>query len=249
EVATPFESAKYKLGGSADRASKDGGIYTGLYESGSSLTLMPIDYGDPSLVGYWTFNEGSGATSTDVSGHGNNGAWNGTLGSQWVTGKVGAYAGQFNGTDNKVTSGNITVGTNMTISIWIYKNTSTVQNSFFSNRSGFGQVYFGLYQPMQVFLYNNNGSPPGIFSASNAVQIGQWQYIVATSDGLTIKFFVNGLLIYTTNQTRNASTGAVGIGWDPAIGTEFWDGRIDDVRIYNRVLSAAEILALYNATK
>ena len=197
------------------------------------------DPGNPP-VAQWRFDEGGGPTAYDEAG-----AHNGTItGATFVPGKIGK-ALSFNGTSNKVTAGSITVGTNMTISAWINKNSSTGQKSFFSNRGG-GVVYFGL-TGTQVFLYNSGGSPAGVTSASGSVTIGQWQHIVATSDGTTTKFYVNGVLINTASQTRTASTGSVGIGWDPSIGTEYWDGLIDDVKLYDYVRSADQVMVDYNA--
>src|ERR1022692_1082421 len=58
EVTSVMESAKYQLGGSGDVISGDGGTLASVYEKGSKLGLEPLDYGDPSLVGLWTFAEG-----------------------------------------------------------------------------------------------------------------------------------------------------------------------------------------------
>jgi hypothetical protein len=97
-----MESAKYQLGGSSDVISADGGTLASVYEKGSITGLEPLDYGDPTLVGYWTFDEGSNSIAYDYSGNNATGSWSGTLGSQWTTGKVGPYAGNFNGTNNSV---------------------------------------------------------------------------------------------------------------------------------------------------
>src|ERR1019366_983757 len=68
EVTATMESAKYQLGGSNDVISGDGGTLASVYEKGSVTGLEPLDYGDPTLVGYWTFDEGSGTTAYDSSG-------------------------------------------------------------------------------------------------------------------------------------------------------------------------------------
>ncbi len=208
-----------------------------LYQSGQVTRKMVSNNG---LVGYWPLNEGTGTVAGDMSGNGKTGT---LTGGTWAIGKRGG-ALSFNGTSDKVTGGNITVGTTMTISAWIKKNNSTGQKSFFSNRTGSGRVYLGL-SGTQVFLYDSSATPSPIYSGSGSAQIGQWQHIVATNDGSTTVFYVNGVQVTSTSQVRTASTGAFGIGWDPSITTEYWDGLIDDVRVYSRVLSASEVLALY----
>ncbi len=94
-------SAKNKMGGSSDKASKDGGSYPELYEVGSNLKLLPVSR-DPSLVGYWSFDEGSGTIAYDRSGKGNNGTlFNGPT---WQTGSNCIKGGclSFDGVDDYV---------------------------------------------------------------------------------------------------------------------------------------------------
>jgi hypothetical protein len=192
------------------------------------------------LAGYWSFNEATGTMAGDSSGNKRAGTLSGGT---WAAGKRGSGL-SFNGTSDKVSGPSITVGASMTISAWIKKTSSTGQKSFFSNRGG-GNVYFGL-SGSQVFLYDNAGSPASIVSGSGAVQFGQWQHVVATSNGSTITFYVNGVQVYQTSQARSASTGTFGIGWDPNIASEYWNGSIDEVRLYSRALTAAEVAGLYS---
>ncbi|HEY6021773.1 MAG TPA: LamG domain-containing protein, partial [Candidatus Paceibacterota bacterium] len=217
------------------------GLALPLFAHAATINPPPNNLG---LVGYWSFDEGNGSNATDFSGQGHTAT---LTGGTWVSGKLG-NALSFNGTSDKVTGGSFTVGTNMTISAWVYKNTSTAQRSFFSNRGANGKVYFGLYGT-QIFLFDNGGSPNSFKSNTGVVSIGKWQHIVVTSDGSTSTFYINGIFATSTTQTRTASTGAsFGIGWDPSLLTEFWDGKIDEVRVYSRTLSAAEVSALYQTS-
>ncbi|HAJ80127.1 MAG TPA: hypothetical protein DCO75_10180 [Fibrobacteres bacterium] len=86
---------------------------------------------------------------------------------------------------------------------------------------------------------------------TTAVLINNWYHFVGTYDGTTQKSYVNGNLINSQNATlsysdldrvligasKQTSTGAL---------TQFWSGKIDDIRIYSRALSSTEILALYH---
>src|SRR4030042_5775961 len=91
-----LESGKYRNSSASNQ------YLPGIVKIGTDLNLSPIA-NTTGLVGYWKFDEGSGTTATDSSGNGNTGAWNGT-GSRWATGKVGSYAGQFNGIDDHITA-------------------------------------------------------------------------------------------------------------------------------------------------
>lgn len=237
---TPGNSAdslrgSYGNGGAAQAAGTQGAIFI-TYNATPTLGRPANNLG---LVGYWSFDEATSTQATDFSGNGKNAT---LTGGTWIPGKRG-NALNFNGSSDQVTGPSITVGTSMTISGWVRKTSSTGQKSFFSNRST-GSVYVGL-SGTQVFLYDNNGSPASILSPSGSVQIGQWQHVAVSSDGSTITMYVNGLQVYQTSQTRSASTGNFGIGWDPSIATEFWDGAIDEVRVYSRALSPSEVQNLY----
>ena len=76
------------------------------------------DAADPNLVGYWTFDEGSGTIASDYSGHGNDGTIEG--GPQWVAGKVGG-ALKFDGDDDQITLKDpLTVGSSSnTVAAWV----------------------------------------------------------------------------------------------------------------------------------
>ena len=105
EVTAAMESQKYKLGGSNDIIGPDGATLSTIYAKGSNLSLEPLDYGDTSLVGLWSFNEGMGSSTYDWSGNGNTGTWNGTptgTSGYYSPGKIGPWAGAFDGSTNYV---------------------------------------------------------------------------------------------------------------------------------------------------
>ena len=79
------------------------------------------------------------------------------------------------------------------------------------------------------------GAPP-------ALSVGTWTHLAVTYDGATLRVYRNGAQSASKAGTGSiqTSTGALRIGGNLVWG-EFTDGRIDEVRVYNRVLSAAEI--------
>ena len=248
EVTSAMESSKYKLGGSNDVISSDGGPLASVYEKGSKLGLEPLDYGDTSLVGYWTFDEGTGTVAYDYSGSNHAGTWKGTPagndGTYYAGGKVGSYAGYFDGSTNYVTTNYTPSGNVMTISAWIYV---PYVNST--------ERHLAEYSPLQIYLYTNNtlhfyGGAGLTISASSSISTGTWHYVdfVGTSVGHFI--YVDGVLASDANNTSplGAPSSKLFIGEYFNSGYT-WSGNIDDVRIYNRALSTAEIQAMYNSQK
>lgn len=126
ELTAPMESSKYKLSGTNDVITNDGGALATVYEKGTLFGLEPVDYGDTSLVGYWTLDEGTGTAAYDYSGYNATGTWNGSAvgtSGYYSSGKVGPYAGAFDGvTTYLANTGNNTgfqLTTNMTLVAWV----------------------------------------------------------------------------------------------------------------------------------
>ena len=262
ELNASIEATKNKLGGSGDLVSRDGGSAPSQYEAGNNLNLSPIESGDSSLVGYWNFEEGPNTTSTDRSGYGNHGTWYGTStqGEHYVAGRVGNYAGYFNGTNDSIGVLNAPLLTTQgTLSAVV-------------NASGWGAQYDSIifkssslgWSGINYVLFRNGGNPYFIGSINNgtnnlggsgpqstSVSLGEWNYLVFTWDGGVARFYVNGTQTSQVNWTYAAgnTSNNMAIGRSDEGSTYAFFGKIDDIRIYDRALSAAEVLSLYNATK
>ncbi len=112
ETTAAMESQKYQIGGSNDVISGDGGSLASVYEKGSKLGLEPLDYGDPTLVGYWPLDEGTGMVAYDESGNNNNGMWNGTeagTSGYYSPGNGKSWVGYFDGSTDYVNIGTSSV--------------------------------------------------------------------------------------------------------------------------------------------
>jgi prepilin-type N-terminal cleavage/methylation domain-containing protein len=241
EVTAPMESLKYKLGGSNDVITPDGGALASVYEKGSKLGLEPLDYGDSSLVGYWTFDEGSGSTAYDYSGNNATGSWHGTA--VHTTGMVGPYAGSFDGSNNYVNLPAVLDGpSQLTVVAWI--NSASPGGWVFAHGScgaGGYRLNVGLCGASDVFQVDVSG---GEVNQHDTVPSSTWVSYAGTYDGSVVRLYRNGSLMVS-----NGTTGAIrSVGGGSTIG-QYFSGLIDDVRIYNRALSAAEVQALYNAEK
>ncbi len=242
ELATSMESAKYKLGGGNDKTSTDGGQYTGLYELGSNLTLLPLDYGDTSLVGYWKFDEGSGTTAYDASGHGNNGTL--TNGPTYTAGKVGGYALSFNGVNNYIDINKSTIYANHSEIFWIYL-LSYKDNGGIIDLPG-GNTSNSIYFAYTGAEFCELADTWTCMNAGFNIGLNAWHFVVRTYDGTNYKYYFDGQFI--KNNTKSTGSARINRLGMQTINNSYINGYLDDTRIYNRALSAAEIQALYTAT-
>ncbi len=195
------------------------------------------------LVGYWKMDETAGTTAYDFSGSGNNGTLAGAVLPAPVSGQISG-ALSFNGTSSKINLGSVAVGANATITAWV-KTTAGGEVPVFSNRTT-GTLYFGMTSG-KFFIYDNAATPSPSMVSNNAVNTNTWHHIAWVSNGATSTMYIDGVLDKSQAQTRVGSTGVSNIGWDASNITEYFPGSIDDVRVYNRALSASEVKSIYNA--
>ena len=203
------------------------------------------------LVAAYNFDQGAGAVLNDVSGRGNNGT---ITGAQWST--SGRYSGAltFNGTSNLVTvadSATLDLTTGLTIEAWVNPTVAPTGWRTIVAKETTGNVVYYLHASSSS---NNRPATGGRFGSADQVLYGgtrltanTWVHLAATYDGTTQRLFVNGAQVATRAQTGSlaVSTGALRIGGNASFG-EYFQGRIDDARIYNRALSAAEITSDMN---
>jgi hypothetical protein len=203
------------------------------------------------LVGWWKFDETSGTVAYDSSGNGNNG--NLTGGPTWVTGKIdGALS--FDGLDDYVSipaTADLDLA-NLNISAWI--NTSNYrQNGFIFEKTSNGQVnsqYNLFFEHSSNSLRWRTTPVSGNYHESRLATniLTSWNFLSASYDGITKKIFLNGNLSKSDSFSGTIVQNPNGIsliGKHPPA-NYFFNGLIDDVRIYDRALSAEEVQALYN---
>ncbi len=219
-----------------------------------------------SLVGWWRMNEAAGGTLVqDFSGYGNNGTWNGNTTGNITSGRFG-NALRFDGIDDYVNAGDVTALNNasaFTIEGWINQtDVSSITRIWGKTNSenydmGLTTYSSGLYFELGNGVNSNANWPEYGTTISN----NTWNHVVLIFDGSgsgnisRMKMYVNGI-----QRTLTFQGGAIPasmpdltgknftIGWynAPSFPTVF-DGSIDELRIWNRVLSTDEINASYNA--
>lgn len=208
---------------------------------------------DASLIGWWKFDDGSGSTiAVDAGGNGNDGTLvNMDPSADWVAGEVGSGALDFDGIDDYVDCGNAAVFdvTNaLTVSAWVRPADVTSYQMIVSKRYGaFVNVPFDLH------LSNNNarmlihdGTNNNAAQSLGGITADNWHHVAAVYDGTTMTVYANGIpgtpVARTDPLPINTRPVIIGRRADGAF--DHFAGAIDDVRIYNRALSAAEIMAL-----
>jgi len=210
----------------------------------SFTTIPDIPISDPNLVVWWKFDEGWGTTALDWSGHGDHGSL--TNGPQWAFGYDGD-ALHFDGVDDQVLGASVTLPTDaFTIAFWfnsdsdldssspredfVYWQTGSRPHITF-DKSGTGEI---------GFWPNIGGDFDGPLTTTNSWSADTWYHIAGTFDGTNFKIHVNGNLENTVNHAgTHADASGLIIGSRPT--DSFFDGMIDDVRIYNRALTPEEI--------
>jgi hypothetical protein len=217
-----------------------------LYNTGAAQARIADRNG---LIGQWKFDEGSGTAAADSSNQGNNGT---ITNGAWVNGKHGS-ALSLNGSNSQVLVGNPAGPTGaVTIAAWIYKNTNTAWTSIldrygsesldclalgFDNTSG----------KKLMFIWNATSADSWAnkVTGNSDIPTGQWVHVAASSNGSTVTFYVNGVPDGTASSGAPCTTGNMYIGVNYAGNDEYFNGKIDDLHLYNRALSAAEIQGLY----
>ncbi len=259
EITAVMESAKYKFGGSSDVISGDGGTLAGVVEKGSKLGLEPLDYGDSSLVGLWTFEEGSSSIAYDYSGYNATGSWNGTptgTAGYYSAGRVGSWAGTFDGTSTYVNLGypaQLQPSAFLTASAWVKTSVSSAGSMDILRSRLYGyEFYLSSGQP--YFTVFSDASHNLITTFVSSLADNSWHMLTGVYNGANVSLYIDGTFASTTvnNGTPNViyyQSGGDAIGRGGNFSGNYWGGSVDDVRIYNRALSAAEVSALYNGGK
>jgi hypothetical protein len=225
--------------------------------------------GQTGLVGYWSFDEGSGSIAGDFSGNGNDGTLQEAP--QWTDGKMGEAlkldgSGTVDGTvpgDHVEVPESITRTDNYpegaTYSIWLKVDTDAVNRMSLFRGAGTSR-HIEIYSDSKKFrteAAKQNGYSFGTGNFPDDVK-GEWSHFVIVfannEPGRPVRWYQNGSLFHTGDlssgdypDTEYFSFGSIGrsTGNTSYTYAKSFDGIIDEVRVYGRALSESEIQDLY----
>ena len=255
QVATPVTNSYNDTGLATStsysyqvRAQDGAGNFSLNYSNVASATTTAPATG---LVAAYAFNEGTGTTIGDASGNTNTGTL--TNGPTWnVAGKFGA-AVNFDGVNDHVLvphSASLNLTTAMTLEAWVNPSVALSnwkailqkeQDTYFLTASSDQQN-----RPASGFTLSTGVCCPFVYATSALVPT-TWTHVAATYNGAQIQLYINGVPVSSTPATGSiqTTTTPLRIGGN-TYATEFFQGMIDELRIYNRALTAAEILSDMN---
>jgi len=208
--------------------------------------------GDSSCVAAYKFEN----DETDLSGN-----YNGTgTAIQYAAGRYGQGA-DFNGTTSQITTSNITGldTTTISISCWVYMHEVSTFNHFVSR---FGTGGHSTYQfilrntsaaKWSLATYDGTGSGDSLTSTATA-SANTWYHVAAVIDGTSKKIYVNGSEVASSTVAFSVNTSSgegLNIGGRDDFGasnSERMNGKIDQVRVFSKALSASEVSTLYAET-
>ncbi|WP_432838080.1 LamG-like jellyroll fold domain-containing protein [Dactylosporangium sp. CA-092794] len=242
------------------------------YDGGGRVTKVTVpgqlphmfDYGapdaDPGALIRWDFDEGSGATVADASGHGRAGTLSGGAG--WGQANDPAYGSDratamSMSTGQQVAASGSVVNTtqSFTVSAWVNLTNDTANRTAVSQDGNRTSGFFLNYvQALNRWSFSqvtgDNDSATAVRATStNPPVLGQWTHLTGVYDATAgeMRLYVNGVLQSAVSRPANwSATGAFVVGrakWAGAA-TNLWSGGIDDVRAYQKVLTPDQVATL-----
>lgn len=251
QVGTPTSNSYSDTGLSATTTYRyrvravDGAGNNSSYSNIASATTPAAPPVSQNMMLGLNLNEGTGTTTADVSGHNHTGTLqNGTA---WNT--TGKYNNSltFDGVDDVVDIGNpstLNLTSSFTLSAWVYPTNLSGDRDIITKVSSSSDYHLQTTNTGQVQVGFSNGGSWYSATTTTSLPLNTWTFVAGVFDDTnnTLTVFINGAQsAQGTNITATPQSSTnpvhVGMGW----GGQNWNGRIDDVRIYNIALTQTEI--------
>jgi uncharacterized protein (TIGR02145 family) len=236
-----------------------------IYNYARTPAQIAWDYNKGGPVGWWKMDECQGTTINDASGNANNGTL--TVGSggttsagtctasstAWgsgVTGKFGSSL-SFDGTDDYVdipSNSNYAHGTgDFTWSVWINGKSFASGNNYIIDRGGGNTGAISYYNSVLRY-YNSTTGGSALYTTGFGTNLSTnaWYHaVVRRKDGVTY-LYLNGTLSTSAVDSYSYIAQAIRLGNYGGGGNYYWNGQIDDVRVYNYALTKEQIANVMN---
>ena len=205
------------------------------------------------LIGYWPLNEKSGTKAYDHSGNENHGTLNGGV-TRGATGLLGDTAYSFDGGDDYVSTSEIgksvNARTGVAFSAWFNLDSTggiqTLVSQNFANAAWLWEVDGGSLRA----VYISSNSNPSFFGNSS-LSTDTWHHYVCSYDGETVTIYLDGIKdgASSSSAPMDRNKNAHSIGYRTWNSDRHLDGKISELRIYDRPLTQSEIQYLYSVGK
>jgi len=210
-------------------------------------------------VGEWKLDEGTGTSANDTSGNANTGTLGtGSSAPTWSTGKIGKGL-NFDGTDDyvSVADSSSLSPSQVTVETWAKFNSIADGKTIVAKDKSSGQSYMiaiGVANAGYLEFATYNGAWYGAKVLSSTISTNTWYHIVGSYDGTNLRLYVNGVLQNTASgpasidYTAGLSDKRLTIGryYASGIGSNYFNGSVDEVKIYNYARTAAQVAWDYN---
>jgi len=210
----------------------------------------PVGLGDEQLWLCPSLND----SANDISGNGNNGTYSGGMGTVADTSAGGAFAYDFDGVDDCISTGLGLLDNKQSFSVsaWFKSDTASNEDVIVSEYVGSGNRTFllDLRNSGNVLGYTlTTGTDSLAQTSSSPITIGVWYHIAYTFDSGDASVFVDGVLAVSdsgagTVSATSAANFMIGSRDVSAPVRSFFDGLLDDIRVFNRALTQSEITHL-----
>lgn len=203
------------------------------------------------LMGHWKMDDSSWGSVADSSGHGGAGTAYGNAALDSSCYKVGTKSGEFDGNGDYISipDSNDLEPDVLTLSAWIHPEDSDAHDNIVSKKYTSSPYYsYGLKISANrhiTFVIGLTTGEKAISSPIYAVAYDNWFHVAGTWDGTNMKLYINGMEQTCTGDTGSLSgtirynSNVVKIGSYSS--NLYFEGNIDDVRIYSKVLSSSEV--------
>ena len=228
------------------------GLMDDVYIYDTALTPSAIlALAQESMLGWWKLDETTGTTANDDSAYGNDGSLQNMDGSEWTTGRIDNGL-DFDGSEDWIDT---TIASNLSITVtmtaWFKSDAAgTIGDDYLAQRfltqrrtATSSRLALGINNDRVAVYWYDGGS----FTQESTTPLvaGVWYHAALTYDGATIRLYVNGAeegnWAEATMSTPSANTFEIGAGG----GVRLFAGVLDDVRLYDRAVCAAEVAVIY----
>ena len=212
----------------------------------------------PGPIAYWNFDEGQGSATQDNTSTNLDGTISGAT---WMSEDMCVIGKclRFDGTDDRINMGDTTIlksVTALTVEAWIRTNTlSGGEDGLRNIATKEGQNSDESEFMLRLDTANDDlefyvGGSAYVGASSGTINQNQWYHVVGTYDGSNVNIYLNGIL-----KQSSAKTGATGTSTTPLrignsirfVNERYWQGEIDDVKIFNYARTAAQVKADFQA--